>query len=273
MEGEDLSLDSNTQEGSRTQSGDEVTLENAPSQAPEGMPPEIWDTDKGEVRGLYRRFWKGDTLDMPGLLKSFEEKETFISQGKHKMPGEGVPDAPEGYAINVPEAFVAEGQDLSDDKLFERLKPIAHRHNVSQEFLDDAVAAIFETQAAIDATDQEARREIYEQTAKALGDSPKAVVGGLKDWLDGYVSRGEMSADMREQITAFTKSEPRLLPVFQFLRDQTKEISIPVDGTATGDKPDLDKIAADPRWDHNHPEHAKFVKEIDRLDAKLAVGV
>ena len=192
-------------------------LEGVTYERPEEFPENFWDEKEGP--------------DIDGLVKSYNELRTKMSQGKHKAPDEYDTSSLENVS--------------SDDPLLETYASWAKDNGISQGAFEELAKAFIEagyTSAQASEVNMEAERA-------ALGNNADEIIRSNINWGKGLVSKGILSEDDYEELEIWggTASGQRLLQKFRGMMGEKQIPTVSIEGQAL-DKEELRALVADPRY-------------------------
>ncbi len=215
-------------------------------------------------------FWKGDeegdggSVDLEALTKSHNDLRTRqAKQGK-------APDKPADYTFEF-ETPVPGMEVKGDDPLVNAFRTVAHAEGLSQEVFNRLATnftteMIKHTQAKIDAGEMERYDKAAEM--KALGDSGKPMMDGVKGWLKGLVARGQLSEAMYarlETVGDYAEGVKGLAVLRSLAGEQPIPMGEPLEGEGLPSDEDLHRMVDHPDY---YVEGSAYRKKVDELFAK-----
>ncbi len=162
----------------------------APAAArPEWLPEAHWDTTANAIKPEFGAHY----TELSTFHKTASERDTALKARK-----------PEDIKIELPKEFkIPEGSGIKPEQLkindkdprIAPLRAFAQKHGISQEAVSDLVAFDAELQIAAYTADQTARAAELTEANKALGEKAQDRRNAVANWVNGLVSKGELTAD------------------------------------------------------------------------------
>lgn len=221
----------NTPENGAIESGGEAYR-------PEGLPDHmLGKTDR-------------DTLN--NVFSAYRLARAEISGSREKS---GIPKTADEYVLNLPDDIrdkVVMAGDDGKDPILEAFKPIAHKHNLSQEAFSALATDLYKAVAEKTAADIKAD-ESADADFKSFGGAEKAkpVIDGVTAWAKGLAAKGVLDDSDLAEIEILS-SYGSGLRVLSKLRAASGEKNIParIDGAEEKglSQADLESMVRDPRY-------------------------
>lgn len=170
-------------DGAQQNSGDQSQQKQSASAAPEGLPENFWDGEKGAVK----------TDD---LIASYKDLSKFKTDTEAKFASR--PESADKYEVRVPEGVeLPEGVEWKFDEkspLLAQAKELVFNAGGDQKMFDGLLAQYINENVARTSADLTKSEEVYQNEMKALGEKSKERTEAIGKFLDGNLPEDEAKA-------------------------------------------------------------------------------
>jgi len=169
--------------------------------------------EAGNEDGAGEVYWPESAPEHLAELKGQNNQETIANLASKLSEQPQPPEAPDGYELSLPDDFKEKFGDLSDDQVLPIWREIAHKHGLSNEQFNGAIAELYAQVSENGLLDEpinveeELRRLApgVSDPVQARGQAAKRVNAAI-DQVQGLVKRGILNRAEGNVVTALAAS-------------------------------------------------------------------
>ncbi|MDI1227361.1 MAG: hypothetical protein PSY14_06740 [bacterium] len=241
----------------------------APATPPAATPAPGTQPAAAPAAGGYRPEGLADHYYGKDDKETIEKLHNAVTGFRKENGKKGIPETAEAYTLTLPDDIkdkVLRPDAGGKDPVLEVLKPIFHKHGVSQSAFNDIVAEVYKGVAAMGEGGGEGQGPSIDLEFKSMGgaEAAKPLQDGANAWINGLKATGKLDDKAVQELTLLTSFGEGLHTINQ-LRTLSGEKPIPpkLDG-AQSTKPtvaDYEARVADDRYWKQGVKDEAFIEE------------